>query len=61
MPAINPTIRPVKVKKYMVSVAIIILLYGFNHLDSIMDFGDSIMVRGKEEKQRVIKDRYTGG
>jgi len=43
-----------------VSVAIIILLYGFNHLDSIMDFGDSIMVRGVDEKQRVIKDRYTG-
>jgi adenosylcobinamide-GDP ribazoletransferase len=41
-------------------IAIIILLYGFNHLDSIMDFGDSIMVRGIEEKQRVIKDKYTG-
>ncbi|WP_337861073.1 adenosylcobinamide-GDP ribazoletransferase [Ferroplasma sp.] len=43
-----------------VAVSIIILLYGFNHFDSIMDFGDSVMVRGKEEKQRVIKDKYTG-
>jgi len=43
-----------------VSVAVIMLIYGFNHLDSIMDFGDSVMVRGIESKQRVIKDRYTG-
>ncbi len=43
-----------------ISVAIIMLLYGFNHLDSIMDFGDSVMVRGIEAKQHVIKDKYTG-
>jgi Cobalamin-5-phosphate synthase len=43
-----------------IAVAVIMLIYGFNHLDSIMDFGDSVMVRGIESKQRVIKDRYTG-
>ena len=43
-----------------VSIALVVLLYGFNHLDSIMDFGDSAMVRGIEAKQRVIKDKYTG-
>ena len=33
-----------------VSIALVLLLYGFNHLDSIMDFGDSAMVRGIEAK-----------
>jgi adenosylcobinamide-GDP ribazoletransferase len=43
-----------------VAVAFIMIIYGFNHLDSVMDFGDSFMVRGADEKQRVIKDKYTG-
>ena len=43
-----------------IAVSIIVVIYGFNHFDSIMDFGDSFMVRGTEAKQRVIKDRYTG-
>ena len=43
-----------------VAVSIILIIYGFNHLDSIMDFGDSFMVRGTDAKQRVIKDKYTG-
>ncbi|WMT51891.1 MAG: adenosylcobinamide-GDP ribazoletransferase [Ferroplasma sp.] len=43
-----------------IAVSIIVIIYGFNHFDSIMDFGDSFMVRGTEAKQRVIKDRYTG-
>ncbi len=43
-----------------VAVSIIVIIYGFNHFDSIMDFGDSFMVRGTDAKQRVIKDKYTG-
>ncbi len=44
----------------VVAVSLIILIYGFNHLDALMDFGDSLMVSGYENKQRVIKDKYTG-
>jgi len=44
----------------VIAISLIILIYGFNHLDAIMDFGDSLMVSGYENKQRVIKDRYTG-
>jgi adenosylcobinamide-GDP ribazoletransferase len=43
-----------------IAVSIIVIIYGFNHFDSIMDFGDSFMVRGTDAKQRVIKDKYTG-
>ncbi len=44
----------------VLAIIILILLYGFNHFDSILDFGDSLMVRGFEKKQQVIKDKYTG-
>ncbi|MEM0139415.1 MAG: adenosylcobinamide-GDP ribazoletransferase [Ferroplasma sp.] len=42
------------------ALSILIVLYGFNHFDSVLDFGDSLMVRGYEKKQQVIKDKYTG-
>ncbi len=43
------------------SISFILLIYGFNHLDALADFGDSLMAHGNAEKrQQVIKDRYTG-
>ncbi len=44
----------------VIAISLIIMIYGFNHLDAVMDFGDSLMVSGYENKQRVIKDKYTG-
>ncbi len=43
------------------SISFLMIFYGFNHLDAVMDFGDSIMAGGDHtRKQEVIKDKYTG-
>ncbi len=43
------------------SISFLMIFYGLNHLDAIMDFGDSIMAGGDyTKKQEVIKDKYTG-
>ncbi|MHB1470169.1 MAG: adenosylcobinamide-GDP ribazoletransferase [Thermoplasmataceae archaeon] len=46
---------------YVVGFACILALYGFTHLDGLMDTGDALMFRGSIERRReILKDHYTG-
>lgn len=43
------------------SIAVIMILYGFNHLDGLLDFGDGLMAHGSREKRiRALKDQNVG-
>ncbi|WP_393970728.1 adenosylcobinamide-GDP ribazoletransferase [Oxyplasma meridianum] len=46
---------------YVVGFACIIILYGFTHLDGVIDTGDALMFRGTVERRReILKDHYIG-
>ena len=46
---------------YVVGFACIIILYGFTHLDGVIDTGDALMFRGSIERRReILKDHYIG-
>lgn len=50
-----------KYEGYVVGFACIIALYGFTHLDGVMDTGDALMFRGSIERRReILKDHFTG-
>lgn len=43
------------------AVAVIMILYGFNHLDGLLDFGDGLMAHGSREKRlTALTDRNVG-
>ncbi len=43
------------------SIAVIMILYGFNHLDGLLDFGDGLMAHGSREKRILaLTDRNVG-
>ncbi len=44
----------------VVSVSFLIIIYGFNHADAVMDFGDTLMVHDSDKKIKIIKDVYHG-
>ncbi len=44
-----------------ISLSLILLLSGFNHLDAVLDAGDAILVRGPpSRKLEVLKDHFLG-
>jgi len=46
---------------YVVGFVCIILLYGFTHLDGVIDTGDALMFRGAIDRRReILKDHYIG-
>lgn len=46
---------------YVVGFVCVIILYGFTHLDGVMDTGDALMFRGTVDRRReILKDHYTG-
>lgn len=43
------------------SIAVILVLYGFNHLDGLLDFGDGLMAHGSREKRiKALTDQNVG-
>ncbi|MBN1431809.1 MAG: adenosylcobinamide-GDP ribazoletransferase [Methanomicrobiaceae archaeon] len=43
------------------SIAVILILYGFNHLDGLLDFGDGLMAHGSREKRiKALTDQNVG-
>ncbi|AAT43278.1 adenosylcobinamide-GDP ribazoletransferase [Picrophilus oshimae] len=42
------------------SVSFLIIIYGFNHADAVLDLGDTFMVHDPEKKKIIIKDVYHG-
>lgn len=43
------------------SIAVILILYGFNHLDGLLDFGDGLMAHGSREKRvSALTDQNIG-
>ncbi len=46
---------------YVVGFVLILVLYGFTHLDGVIDTGDALMFRGSIERRReILKDHYLG-
>lgn len=44
-----------------VSLSLLLLISGFNHLDGVLDSGDAIMSHSDTARRReILKDRYTG-
>jgi adenosylcobinamide-GDP ribazoletransferase len=44
-----------------ISLSLLLLLSGFNHLDAVLDTGDAILVRGSpSRKLEVLKDHFLG-
>ena len=43
------------------SIAVIMILYGFHHLDGLLDFGDGLMAHGSREKRiKALTDQNVG-
>ena len=43
------------------SIAVLLILYGFNHLDGLLDFGDGLMAHGSREKRiKALTDQNVG-